>query len=181
MGAAGGEVIFCERQRFLQAWVWALVMLAAVGVWVLGLMQFVLDRPEEPSPADDVIAIVAWAAVGVVIPALFLMMRLETEVRGDGLYVRFFPFHLKPRRFAWGEIRESRARRYGPLREYGGWGIRWGRGGRAYNVSGDRGLQLVMEDGKRWLIGSQKADELAAAVERARGARPGARATGAGA
>jgi hypothetical protein len=165
MAVAGDGVLFSERQRFLQTWVWALVMVVVIGVWAMALMQFVFDRPEDPSLANDIIVIVAWALAGVGIPVLFLVMRLETEVRGDGLYVRFFPFHLNPRKFAWADIAESRARRYDALREYGGWGIRWGKGGRAYNISGDRGLQLVLKDGKRWLIGSQKADELAAAAE----------------
>jgi hypothetical protein len=39
--------------------------------------------------------------------------------------------------------------------EYGGWGIKYGKMGKAYNVSGNRGVQLEFTDGKRLLIGSQ--------------------------
>ena len=168
MTAAGSGVIFSEKQRFLQKWVWILVVLMLIGVWVMSILWFGSDDKQH-SLSSDIIVIVSWVLVGVGIPVLFLTMKLETEVRADALYVRFFPFHLQPRKFTWPDISKSEARRYDPLREYGGWGIRWGRGGRAYNVSGDRGLQLVLKDGKRWLIGSQKADELAAAVERAMG------------
>lgn len=41
-------------------------------------------------------------------------------------------------------------------RDYGGWGIRYGRKGKAFNVFGSRGLQLEFTNGKRLLIGSQK-------------------------
>jgi TATA-box binding protein (TBP) (component of TFIID and TFIIIB) len=50
------------------------------------------------------------------------------------------------------------------LLEYGGWGIKYGRKGKAYNVSGNRGVQLVFKDGKQLLIGSQRAEELAEAI-----------------
>ena len=38
----------------------------------------------------------------------------------------------------------------------------------AYNVSGNRGVQPVFSNGKRLLIGSQRPDELAAAISQAK-------------
>ena len=76
------------------------------------------------------------------------------------------PFHLGRRRFAFDDIASCEARTYRPLLEYGGWGIRWGPSGRAYNVKGNRGVQLVLSSGKRLLVGSQKAEELATAITR---------------
>ena len=100
---------------------------------------------------------------------LFLAMRLVTEVRGDGLHVRFFPFHLRPLVFRPGELRSWEAVTYSPLWEYGGWGIRYGPKGKAYNVSGNRGVMLTFRDGRRHLVGSQKPEELAAALDRVAG------------
>jgi TATA-box binding protein (TBP) (component of TFIID and TFIIIB) len=49
--------------------------------------------------------------------------------------------------------------------EYGGWGIRCGwHGKKVYNISGNRGVQLVFKNGKRLLIGSQKPDDFANAL-----------------
>jgi len=51
------------------------------------------------------------------------------------------------------------------MREFGGWGIRTsGDGGRAYNAYGNMGVQLVLTDGKRVLVGTQRAEELLAAL-----------------
>jgi hypothetical protein len=97
------------------------------------------------------------------VSALLLLGELRVQVRPSGLWVRLFPL-TRQHRFAWSEIRSCEARRYRPILEYGGWGIRWGRSGKAYNVHGNRGVQLVFQDGKRLLIGSQRADQLAAAI-----------------
>ena len=96
---------------------------------------------------------------------VFYVMRLKTDVRRDGLHVRFFP--LMSRVIPFDEITRCEVRTYRPIREYGGWGIRSGLGGTgaAFNVSGNRGVQLELSGGKRLLIGSQKPEELAAAIQ----------------
>lgn len=95
---------------------------------------------------------------------LFYTLRLITHVDAKGIYIRFYPLPGKIIDYA--EVESCIARTYRPLREYGGWGIKYGRGGKAYNISGDRGAQLVMKDGKRVLIGSQHADELSRAINK---------------
>lgn len=99
----------------------------------------------------------------LVILLLAKTLRLVTEVRGDALYVRLYPFPF--RRIVLAEIANATVRRYRPILEYGGWGIRWGVRGMAYNAYGDRGVQLVLTDGRRVLIGSQRSEELAAVIQ----------------
>jgi hypothetical protein len=95
---------------------------------------------------------------------LIWVARLETEVRQDGLYLRYAPFHRRFRRFKAEDLGEYHARTYRPILEYGGWGIRYGWNGRAYNVSGNGGVQLIFRDGRRVLIGSSTPSELEAAI-----------------
>jgi hypothetical protein len=40
----------------------------------------------------------------------------------------------------------------------------------AYNVSGDRGVELTLRDGRRVMLGSQRPEELAQAIETQRAA-----------
>jgi len=98
---------------------------------------------------------------------LFYQLRLITEVRPGGLYLRFYP--LRWRAIPYAHIKSCQARTYRPIREYGGWGIRFGFKGNTYNVSGNRGVQLEFYKGRPLLIGSQRSDELAAAINQARG------------
>ncbi|MDQ1088364.1 hypothetical protein [Siphonobacter sp. SORGH_AS_1065] len=48
------------------------------------------------------------------------------------------------------------------MTEYGGWGLRLGLFGKgiAFNVSGNKGLQLEFIDHKKLLIGTNKPEEL---------------------
>ncbi len=110
------------------------------------------------------------AAVLAGVGFILLFGELRTEVHADALCAQLFPL-TRRHRFSWHEIASFEARTYRPILEYGGWGIRYGTTGKAYNVRGNRGVQLEFTDGKRLLIGSQQADELAAAMQAASGRR----------
>jgi len=104
------------------------------------------------------------AVLGFTGVLLFLVGRsvLVTEVQEAGLRVRLWPLPAKT--YAWTDIASAEVRQYAPLREYGGWGIRFGFSGMAWNAHGDRGVQLVLTSGRRVMIGSQRSDELAALI-----------------
>ena len=154
------EPIYREVQR-LSAWIFAIVALSMpCSIVVLALVPLT-----EEFPIPRLLFVIIVAVVMPMMLILFLAaVKLETEVRRDGLYVRFFPLLLRFRRFAPEEIEQYFARKYHPLVEYGGWGIRLGINGRAYNAKGNQGVQLVLQDGKRVLIGSQKPDALVNAL-----------------
>ncbi|WP_049947417.1 hypothetical protein [Candidatus Halobonum tyrrellensis] len=140
------ESTFREVQRFRQRWLWAVV----VGG---GLVSAVAGGPVGVLVAAALVAFV-WS------------LRLVTEVRDDGLYVRFAPFHRSFRRVPWSAVESVESTRYRPLREYGGWGIRWRPRAVAFNVSGSRGVFVERPDDRDLLIGSQRPDELATAIRK---------------
>lgn len=175
------KVIFHEEQRLRQVFLRG--MMVCLNLLVLSLFgygifsQVVMGRPWGNRPMSDAALVLVAAFTLLVIGGVTYLLftaRLMTEVRSDGLYVRFIPFHRDFRKIGWSEIRSFETRVYRPIREYSGWGIRYGSRGMAYNVSGNRGVRLELEDGKRILIGSQKADELAAAIASASGKSPAA-------
>ena len=96
----------------------------------------------------------------ILVNALILFSKLETMIKEDGIYVKFFPFHFSFKRYEWQTQKEVYVRKYLPLSEYGGWGVRWGIAGKAFNVSGKWGIQLVSKEGRRLLIGTQKAEDV---------------------
>jgi len=106
------------------------------------------------------------AFVTLVFTILFLIIRLETQIRKDGVYVKFFPLHLKFRHFSWNQLSKCYVRKYSPMAEYGGWGLRFGFGGKAYNISGNQGLQLEFKNKKTLLIGTQRPEELNEALQK---------------
>ena len=114
-----------------------------------------------------VIASLITFAISAAVVWLMLALTLVVEVRDDVLHVHLKP--LKRRMVAYGDIVNVEAVRYRPIVEYGGWGLRRGRNGWAYNVSGNQGVRLDLRDGSDLLIGSQRFVELAAAIDKARG------------
>jgi hypothetical protein len=156
-----GPPLFQETQSFRQN-PWAVFAIVAALVACVAVLATLASEGPPLHPAG-------WLglAVGGLVVLLLVVGGLETEVRSDGLYVRFLPLPRR-HRFGWHEIVAAQARTYRPIREYGGWGIRFSPRGRAYNVHGDRGVQLELADGRRLLIGSQRADALAAAIAAAR-------------
>lgn len=107
------------------------------------------------------------AALVAVLWALMLAAKMTTQVDDDGITIRTL-FFIN-RRISYDEIVTAQSVVYKPLRDFGGWGYRIGPGGKAYNMSGNLGVQLVLTRERRVLIGSQKPDDLAAAINGAMG------------
>lgn len=53
---------------------------------------------------------------------------------------------------------------FAPLRDFGGYGIRFGRGMKAYFFRGTRGVVVTATSGKKYLIGSDQPEKLAAVL-----------------
>jgi hypothetical protein len=154
------KVLFKEQQRFSQWWIWVII---AGNIGLFGYLLYLFygtAQPVEDAPPQWVMLIFCLIPVWLVF--LFLSMRLITEIRKEGIYFMYRPFHRKKRFYAWEEIDRCYVRKYRPILEYGGWGIRAGTGkyGKAFNVSGNIGLQLELKNGKKILIGTHKPREL---------------------
>jgi len=165
------EPAYHEIQRVRQAWIWGVVTVIAGLAWYALARQLLLRRPFGTTPIPDHALAVLWLIFGIGLPALFLLGRLVTEVRCDGIYIRFVPFHRSFRRIAFEDVKRCQVRTYHPLLEYGGWGIRIGLKGKAYNAYGNRGVQLELRSGRRLLIGSQRPEEFLRAIRGESGRR----------
>jgi hypothetical protein len=158
------NLLYREVQHFRQLWLW--IILLAISLFsIYGFVkQVIMGEPFGNNPAPDVVMIALLVIFGLGLPILLYVMNLTTKVRNDGIYVRFYPIHFSFRRIALENIVKYEVLTYSPIREYGGWGIRYGTKGKAYNVSGNRGVQLQFSDGNRLLIGSQKPEQLVEAL-----------------
>lgn len=113
------KIFFSERQRFHQVWVW-IFLLGLNGLFVFGLVKQLIFRQQfgdKPSSDTELILV---TVITLLISALFLYLRLETVIKSDGIYVRFFPFQRRFTYYPWEAILESYVRKYSPLKEYGG-------------------------------------------------------------
>lgn len=159
------KILFQERQKFNQWWVVTLLVAINALFLVVVYMEITGNQPFGEGAGGRTAVLLSGAMV--VLPSLlFLLLRLDTLIKDDGIYVRFFPFHFSYRFYDWAQINKLYVRQYAAVTEFGGWGIRFsifGKG-RAYNVSGNQGLQIEFRNNKKLLIGTTRPAEVEKAL-----------------
>jgi hypothetical protein len=98
------------------------------------------------------------------IAAFLYSIRLVTEVRTDGIYVRFAPIHRSFRRLPVAEIEQVERTDFGLL-TYGGIGIRWTPDTVAYMTTKGSGIKIDRRGAKSVVIGSQEPVALLKAID----------------
>ncbi|WP_136480594.1 hypothetical protein [Cognatitamlana onchidii] len=70
----------------------------------------------------------------------------------------------------WSHVLHAETRTYNAISEYGGWGLKggsfYGNKGLAVNVKGNIGIQLILKDQKKLLLGTQKKMEADLVISR---------------
>ncbi len=167
------KVYFKEEQRFNQWWIKLIMIIVVIGalvpVYYEAIVQFTTGKPVGKNPMSNEGLLVFTFVVTLVIigaTSMIFFLKMTTIIDESGIHIVFKPFirHLtiKP-----GEISNWEVRKYNPVKEYGGWGYRFGRkSGTAYNVSGNIGLQLYLKKGRKILIGTQRPDAIKRAMEK---------------
>ena len=147
--------VFKENQRFTQWWLWVL-NIGILLIPIYGIIQQVFYKnPFGNRPMSD-IGLYVFLFFMLLFNYFFWLLKLETTIDENGIQYRFFPLQPKIKTIPWNEIQKISIRKYNPLTEYGGWGIKLG----ARNVKGNIGLQLELKNGKKILIGTQKREEM---------------------
>jgi hypothetical protein len=145
---------FEERQRMNQWFIWVVLLLingvTAVSVYV----QIIEKQPVGNNPMSNV-GLIILSVLMVAFTVFILSVRLETQILGDHITYKLSPFHLKARIVKFDELQSIGVRKYNPILEYGGWGLRGFGKNIAYNISGNQGIQLELKTGQRILLGTK--------------------------
>lgn len=166
------EALFREDQQFRQPILW--IILLGMTAFCGGTIAWMISRQviqgipfgEDAMSNDRMVLLGAIIlALNGILLLLFYTLKLQTEVTAQGLFIRFKPFHRKTRQIDLSGVTSVESVQYRPAMDYGGWGIRRGRSGTAYNVTGDLGVRIDYENGYHLLIGTRYPDELKAAID----------------
>ena len=144
------KCLFEENQKFTKWWLWVILL-------SFPIMSF--------GPFDENEININYVLIGFMLPLIFYLFELRIKVSNKGLHYQFFPFHFKSHTIDIEDIERIKAMEYSPLKEYGGWGIKYGFKGKAYNVSGNKGVKIFLKNGLNIMFGSQKHNELAKALK----------------
>lgn len=148
---------FQEVQRFKQLWLWlllgGLVLLFTYGIF----QQLVLGEPWGSNPAPNLVLVLIYLFVlGIVV--FMSSIQLKTTIDYDGIKAAFFP--LTKQTILWDDVEEITIARYRPIRDYGGWGVRYSfKKGKALTISGDQGIKITTKKGQKILIGTNQPQE----------------------
>ena len=162
---SSNDPLYVERQSFKQWWIWFIVLSTSI-ILFWGIFQvIILDSTTDTNPWSNFILIIFGLIFGFGFPTFIYSLRLDTKVMTDKLCIRFIPFHRKWVEFDFKIIKMVEACTYSPIKDYGGWGIRYGgKKGKAYNVSGNQGVLVILSDGRKILIGSKKHELLCSVI-----------------
>lgn len=169
------EILFREDQQFRQPLLW--IPLCCVSAFCSGTVLWMISRQVvQGIPfGDDAMSNGQMLLLGGIIILLnaglllfIAALKLQTEVTAEGLFIRFRPVHRKTRQIDLDNVTAVTAVKYRPALEYGGWGIRRGRHGTAYNVTGDLGVRIDYDNGYHLLIGTRHPEELKNAIDQCR-------------
>ena len=136
---------FTEKQYFKQKWIWFMLF----GILALSVVPVLNVAATKP------LAVLICILPVLLIMALFFLMNLKTVINQKGIHIQFFPFIREPKVFLWDDIQKIELKKYQPMVEYGGYGIRGLGDDKAYNIQGDIGLKLYFKNGKKLMIGTQ--------------------------
>ena len=179
------DIIFYERQ-YLSRWFLLLTLIPINLIFVAGcIVQIGFGKFWMPD-----VSLIILTATMLLFTTYMFYFNMKTVVDCDGIHIRIwlFPFCSHSKSFFWGDISEAYIRKYKPILEYGGWGIRVGfnntgfsliriksinlgnswnfKKSSAYNMSGNIGLQLILANGKKVLIGTNKPEELSETLKK---------------
>lgn len=145
------SAVYRETQRFRQITIaLSVVMGIALGIASYGGIKLIE---------------IALLSIFPIVFTVFYIAKLTTEVREDALYIKFYPFHRSPIKIPYKNIEEYHPKKYNPVLDYGGWGIRNGNKEKAYTVTGKKGVRIGRSNGQPILIGSQQPHKLIDAID----------------
>jgi len=152
--------VFHEVQKFDQWW-FRILMLAVFAITIGSIYMSVNEIENDNNQIIVILSATLITFISIVIVMVY--MKLETKINEQGIYYKFWPFNLNYRIISWSEIKECYVKEYNPIADYGGWGYRgftpFRSHGKAFNVKGNIGIQIVLQSRKKILIGTQKKEE----------------------
>jgi hypothetical protein len=135
------EIIYQEKSS-MKLWAFILIPLLSVVV----LLDFLINN--SPKFTQDPEA--QWT---IIIPILaFLLMyfiKLEWKFTVSEFRYRFFPFIIKERIIPYSDIQTMSVMKINPLFEFGGWGLRRGKLGKAYTTDGNLIIHMELKSGQK--------------------------------
>jgi hypothetical protein len=143
--------MFAEEQGFPLGFILAVSALLVVICLVPLAFFAVNDRLRVPS-----------VVISFIVPALIIGFLVDFKLRisatSDSIAVSFGRFSKKS--FSLDDVSKVEKVTYSPIMDFGGWGIRYGLGGKIYSARGTQAVKLTLKSGSILYLGTERPDDL---------------------
>lgn len=146
------EILFSETQQFTKPSVSNFIKVLMGVVFITLIISLVVQKGRMTDYNRLLIILLPLLLVINII----LGSKLITQIRTDGIYVRFPPWQPKFSIYNWADIAEIFVRDYGAMREFMGWGIRYAPGKMGYIVAGTSCIEIVFKNGNKVIVTTQR-------------------------
>lgn len=149
---------FQEKQWFNQWWM-QLINLSLMGLLGYFCYQwFIAEKAVDKVGANDTTGQIIVICAILLSTGILYIFKLNTRIDENGIHYKFFPFHISEKSISWYDVDKCYVRKYQPITEFGGWGIKFIPGGveKVYSTRGNMGIQFELKNGKKILFGTQK-------------------------
>jgi hypothetical protein len=151
--------VFLEEQKFTQP----LLIIVLIMAFTITGSVFYYNIDKLSGSSGEILGVLSGIFIVLTVMLFFVILKLKTRVDENGIHFKFYPFQSSYKIVKWNQISNLYIRNYNAFSEFGGWGYKFNSKnniGKAYTAKGSVGLQLVLNDGSKLLIGTQKKEEL---------------------
>lgn len=153
---------FREAQTIRQPRIWAMTAILPMAFTLLLIWQVLLGHKVGQHPESNA-NVIGWTVFLWLIYLRLITTKLVTKVAAGKLKISMLGIWTL-RKVALNEVGKAEVVAYRPVEDYGGYGVRLTKRGRAYIASGNRGVRVSFAKGGSILIGSQCPEQLAHAI-----------------
>ena len=155
------KILFEETQR-------SILLLVPIPIAVFfGAMagiQVISGKPIGTKPAPDIAMVLIFLFMAAL--ALFMgRQKLKTKITADEITYSSEIFFSGQSVTRFSDVKSIAIRKYKPMKEFMGWGVKWSSDTDCFTMAGDIGLELTLINNKKILIGTQKRAELQLVLE----------------
>jgi hypothetical protein len=143
-----------EMQKFNSPLIWGILLILTAG----GV--FAALAPVHSGDKVEIITLLGIFTAVIVFFLIFTTGYLKTAIDQSGVKIEMRIVFRFGKTIRWEEVESVKVDKYRPIIEFGGWGYRIGWKAVAYNCRGNDGLIIILKNGRKVVVGTQKPEEL---------------------
>ena len=135
------------------------VIIFSVLFFVIFISTLAFNMSFNAAGAEPNIGPIIFHTIILILVAIALFgFRLETKIHNGNINIKY-PILLN-KDIPISEIKSVETITYRPLRDFGGWGIRYSKRGMMYSAKGKKAVKITLKNDETLFIGSQRPDEI---------------------